>query len=112
MIMTVYVLKLSSGAFDEYRQCDLGVFSSDDRANKAKASIEAEIQREKEATFKDTSWFHPSDAEEWQIDELSDEDLRAWYDFHWEKSFLESINSIWVEPFILDENNFTIKDLI
>lgn len=110
--MTIYVLKLSSGTYNEYREEVIGVFSSEEKVNKAKVSAEAQIQKGIEATFKDTSWRYPSCAEEWGIDELSKEDEIAWYDFIWKKSALGDVNQLWAEPFILDQNDFALKDLI
>lgn len=111
MAANVYVLSLSTGTYDDYREYILGVFSSEEKACKAKASIEAEITRGKEATFRDTGWCNHYDPESWELHELSPEDFEDWYDFTTEKSILDEINKLWIEPFVLDRNDFNLKDL-
>jgi hypothetical protein len=111
MVASVYVLSLSSGTYDDYREYILGVFSSEDKALIAKGEIEAKIQRGKKTTFKDTGWCNHYDPESWELAELSSKDLEDWYDFTMEKSMLEEINKLWIEPFILDCNDFNLKNL-
>lgn len=111
MIASAYVLSLSTGSYDDYREYTIGVFSSEEKALRAKRSIEAEIQKEKAATFKDTGWRSHYDPESWELGELSDQDLVDWYDFTMEKSILDDINKLWTEPFTLDRNDFNLKDL-
>lgn len=110
MNATVYLLMLSQGSWDDYTERVLGVFTKEEKALITKASLETELRELKEATFKDTGWRHFDDVEEYQLEDMSKEELGNWMHFALNKSGLEQINRLWIEPHTLNEHA-TIESL-